>query len=168
MPPTSPSTASICAPKHGRCKSSRYATQGFTLIELMIVVVIISILAAIAYPSYTEYVRRSILAEASGTLTSAKMAMDQFYMTKRSFATATAAGGPCPTAPQVGKSFTFTCTLNGGLNYTLALAGNAGSRVAGFTYTIDQAGTKAMVVTAGGGWQSSYACWVFRKGDACT
>lgn len=46
----------------------RRASLGFTLIELMIVVVVIAILSAIAYPSYTEYVRRGHRAEARAGL----------------------------------------------------------------------------------------------------
>lgn len=42
--------------------------QGFTLIEVMITVVIVAILAAIAYPSYQEYVRRGHRAEARSAL----------------------------------------------------------------------------------------------------
>ena len=42
--------------------------RGFTLIELMIAIAVIGILSAIAYPSYTDYVRRGQLAEAFANL----------------------------------------------------------------------------------------------------
>ena len=46
----------------------RQAQRGFTLIEVMIVVAIVGILSAIAYPSYQEYVRRGHRAEARAGL----------------------------------------------------------------------------------------------------
>ncbi|WP_287806557.1 type IV pilin protein [Diaphorobacter sp.] len=47
---------------------NRRSAQGFTLIELMIVVAVVGILSAIAYPSYTEYVRRGHRADARAGL----------------------------------------------------------------------------------------------------
>lgn len=53
--------------------------NGFTLIEVMIVVAIIGILAAVAYPSYREYVARSRRAEAKAILVASQQWMERFY-----------------------------------------------------------------------------------------
>lgn len=53
--------------------------KGFTLIEVMITVVIVGILASIAYPSYTEYVLKSERAEGRAYLLSAMQAQERLY-----------------------------------------------------------------------------------------
>lgn len=53
--------------------------QGFTLIELMIVIAIIGIIAAIGYPSYTNYLQRAGRAEASALLLEVMEKQEQFY-----------------------------------------------------------------------------------------
>ena len=57
--------------------SSRRLQGGFTLIELMIVVAIVGILSAVAYPSYTEYVRKGHRAEARASLLQAAQWMER-------------------------------------------------------------------------------------------
>lgn len=65
--------------------------QGFTLIELMIVVVIVGILAAIAYPSYLEQVRKTRRAECTGVLLQNANAMERHFTLNNSYA-----GAPAP------------------------------------------------------------------------
>lgn len=52
---------------------------GFTLIELMITVAIVAILAAVAYPSYRDYIERSRQSEAQGILMESAQWMERFY-----------------------------------------------------------------------------------------
>jgi len=68
-----------------RAFCARKQASGFTLIELMVVVAIIGILAAIAYPSYQQYVLRANRAEAQAVLTETAQFMERYFTTNGTY-----------------------------------------------------------------------------------
>jgi type IV pilus assembly protein PilA len=62
-------------------KSMKRIQQGFTLIELMIVVAIVGILAAIALPAYQDYVVRSKMSEAEAAIAACKTSVSEYTST---------------------------------------------------------------------------------------
>jgi len=74
-------------------KKAEYTQQGFTLIELMIVVAIIGILAGIAYPSYLETVTKSRRTDAKGALLGFANAMERHFTETNSYCDAGGTGG---------------------------------------------------------------------------
>ena len=147
--------------------------RGFTIIEVMIVVAILSILAAVALPAYNDYVIRSKFQEASTNLSQMRVRMEQFYQDNRTYV-----GGPCTPAGGIQvKYFDFGCPVgtNTGTNattYTLQAAGKAGTDLQGLLFTIDEANTRVTTVTSGSnialkGYVGNASCWITKKGGIC-
>jgi len=139
--------------------------RGFTLIELMIVVAIVAILASIALPSYTDYLTRGRIVEATSGLADMRVKMEQFYQDNLTFATAPPCEAGRPVAPPPGtRNFTFSCVAPTATTFTLTATGTGS--MAGFVYTVTEKNEQATEIGAGApaGYVSNTTCWVVRKG----
>jgi type IV pilus assembly protein PilE len=134
---------------------------GFSLIEVMVVVVVIGILTMVAFPSYNDYIIRGQITEATSALSDGRVKMEQFFQDNKTYV-----GGTCP--PET-ESFTFACSDLSNATYTITANGKAGSNVAAFSFSIDQANTRKTTGTKSG-WTSATLpvdCWITKKGGAC-
>ncbi|MEJ1959004.1 MAG: type IV pilin protein [Nitrosomonadales bacterium] len=140
---------------------------GFTLIEIMIVVAIIGILAAIAIPQYSNYMIRGRVPDATSNLATKRIAMEQSFLDNHYYSGANPAPA-CNTDTTSSKYFTFSCPIFTATTYTIEATGTA--QMAGFTYTIDQNNNKTSTIVspAPSNWiAASASCWITNTGGAC-
>jgi len=125
--------------------------KGFTLIELMIVVAVIGILAAIAYPSYQDQVRRARRSDGKEALLRLQIEQEKWRTSNTSYASA-------PGTLGLGTSSTEGF-------YTIAISGASGT---GYTATATATGVQAsdtgctpltLTVGAGSEQRTPAACW---------
>jgi type IV pilus assembly protein PilE len=132
--------------------------RGFTLIEVMIVVAIVGILAAVALPLYNDYVRRARIVDATSALADARTRMERHYLDNRTYV------GGCKDWST--KSFKIGCDGAASATAYSLKAEGAADGMSGFEYTVNQdnARTSKGPDTT---WGSSSSCWITRKGGEC-
>ena len=128
---------------------------GFTLIEVMTTVAVIGILAAIAIPSYRDYILRGQLQEAAASLTDGRVRMEQFFQDNQTYV-----GAPCPGAT---KYFTFACDNPAATASTFTITATGQGNATGFSYTINQDAVRTSTTA----WGNGATCWILSKGATC-
>lgn len=151
-------------------RTHRSASRGFTLIEAMITVAIVAILAAVAMPSYRDYILRGRLADASNGLATLRAQMERHFQDNRTYATAGTFTTPCASADAATRtfgSFVVSCSATPDGN-SFTLVANGSGAASGFAYTITQQDIRATTsVASGSGYNTCASKWLMRKGEAC-
>ena len=135
--------------------------RGFTLVELMIVVAIVGIIAAVAVPNYIDYVRRGHVADMTSALSDAKLRVEQRYADSRTYNNALCAADP-GVEIQNTENHTVKCVTPDGQTYTIT--GTGKDSIDGFIYSVTETGAKRSDLGDAWGGAVFAGRWVMKKG----
>lgn len=158
------------------CATPPALQRAFTLIEVMIVVAIVAILAAVALPSYNDYILRGRLVNATNALASLQANMERHFQDNRSYQSVTVGTvtfpSPCSAASLTtlntdlaAQNIAMSCPTLTATTYQLEIDGSG--PLSGFEFTLTHAGVKASNHTGNAAaWGTSTSRWCVKKG--CT
>lgn len=136
-----------------RTMPGRRRSGGFTLIELMVACMVVGILSAIAYPSYTKYVLSSNRSTAKAILSEQATYMERYFTSKGNFTDAKAQDAQSPKKGNVRYEISLETTAD--TFKVKATPKNAQVNDECGTLTIDQTGATATVDAKAG----ATNCW---------
>lgn len=130
--------------------------RGLTLIEVMVTLVIVGILTAIAYPSYSAQVGKGRRADAKQALVELAQRLERFYSENSTYLGATLGAGGIYATASAGGYYTLAIATQTATAFTVTATptGNQASDACG-TFSFDQAGNR----TVSGGSLSATVCW---------
>lgn len=124
-------------------RTQRSQNRGFTLVEVMVAVVVIALLAAIAYPSYVRWVQRSHETAAQSLLLRASNLQERFLLDRRQYASSLAELGlTTPSDIAARYSISMTASATGSPTYTIT-ATPIGQQADMSTLEVKHDGTKS-------------------------
>lgn len=130
--------------------------QGFSLIEVMVVVAIMGLLASIAVPGYQDYIKSGNAAEAPANLANCRVQAEQFYQDNFTYV-----GFVCN--PSDTRFFDYTIDNQSATTYTLKATGRTAQNMGNFSFTVNQDNAKTSIYDG----TTGATCWLTSSSGSC-